>query len=394
MAADDVRRLGDVVKQTAGAAGDDALVGPDGAVVDLAGELGVGLGEAALGVGLHLGQQLLGIFQELVDGPGVRGVEGQGDHGLHLAQVDGDHLIIVGVLAGMQGLVVLRPLVGLVEAPGDLVGLPDGGQTRGLGGHHVDAIAEVDGQALDAGACKLQNAVVHKAAFKGGLHQGDGHVVGADALPGLAGEIHQHHLGHGGVPGVLQQLLGQLRAALAHGHGAQGTIAGVGVGAQDHGAALGHLLPGVGVDHALVGGDVDAAVLLGGGQAEHMVVLVDGAAHGAQAVVTVGQGIGNGEFLHAGGPGLLDDAHIGDVVGHHGVKPDAQLHGIRGLVVGLQDLPGHGPAAGFLPVGGCRLLGDAVYQVHAVVGELDHNGYTSYTFPLRRAQSPSFSGPC
>ena len=266
VAADDIRRLGDVVKQTAGAAGDDALVGPDGAVVDLAGELGVGLGEAALGVGLHLGQQLLGIFQELVDGPGVGGVEGQGDHGLHPAQVDGDHLIIIGVLARVQGLVVLGPLVGLVEAPGDLVGLPDGGQTRGLRGHHVDAIAEVDGQALDAGACKLQNAVVHKAAFKGGLHQGDGHVVGANALPGLAGEIHQHHLGHGGVPGVLQQLLGQLRAALAHGHGAQGAIAGVGVGAQDHGAALGHLLPGVGVDHALVGGDVDAAVLLGGGR--------------------------------------------------------------------------------------------------------------------------------
>ena len=43
-----------------------------------------------------------------------------------------------------------RQLVGLIEAPGDLVGLPDGGQTRGLGGHHVDAVAEVDGQALDA----------------------------------------------------------------------------------------------------------------------------------------------------------------------------------------------------------------------------------------------------
>ena len=125
-----------------------------------------------------------------------------------------------------------------------------------------------------------------------------------------------------------------------------------------------------------------------------MVILVDGAAHGAQAVVTVGQSIGNGEFLHAGGPCLLDDAHIGDVVGHHGVKPDAQLHGIRGLVVGLQDLPGHGPAAGFLLGRGRSFLGNAVYQVHAVVGELDHNGFTSYTFPLRRAQSPSFSGPC
>ena len=76
VAADDIRRLGDVVKQTAGAAGDDALVGPDGAVVDLIGELGIGLGEAALGIGLHLLQQLLRVLQELVDGPGVGGMEG------------------------------------------------------------------------------------------------------------------------------------------------------------------------------------------------------------------------------------------------------------------------------------------------------------------------------
>ena len=393
MAADDVRRLGDVVEQTAGAAGDDALVGPDGAVVDLIGELGIGLGEAALGIGLHLLQQLLGVLQELVDGPGVGGMEGQGDHGLHPGQVDGDHLVVICVLAGMQGLIILGPLVGLIEAPGDLVGLPDGGKTGGLGGHHVDAVAEVDGQALDTGACELQHAVVDKAAFKGGLHQGNGHVVGADALPGRTGEVYQHHLGHGGIPGVLQQLLGQLRAALAHGHGAQGAVAGVGVGAQDHGAALGHLLPGIGVDDALVGGNIDAAVLLGGGQAEHVVILVDGAAHGAQAVVTVGQGVGNGELLHAGGPGLLDDAHIGDVVGHHGVEADAQLHGVRGHVVSLQDLPGHGPAAGFLLGRGRSFLGNAVYQVHAVVGELDHNGFTSYILPPRRAQSPSLFGP-
>ena len=63
------------------------------------------------------------------------------------------------------------------------------------------------------------------------------------------------------------------------------------------------MLAGVLVDDGLVGGDVDAAVLLGGGQAEDVVVLVDGAAHGAEAVVTVGQHIGHGELLQAAGPG-------------------------------------------------------------------------------------------
>ncbi len=47
----------------AGAAGDDALIHPDAAVVDLVGEVGVGLGEAAWRVGLHLGQQLLRVLQ-------------------------------------------------------------------------------------------------------------------------------------------------------------------------------------------------------------------------------------------------------------------------------------------------------------------------------------------
>ena len=76
------------------------------------------------------------------------------------------------------------------------------------------------------------------------------------------------------------------------------------------------------MDDALVGGHVDAAVFFGGGQAEHVVVLIDGAAHGAQAVVAVGQGVGHGETLEPGGPGLLDNAHVGDVVGDKGVKAD------------------------------------------------------------------------
>ena len=68
---------------------------------------------------------------------------------------------------------------------------------------------------------------------------------------------------------------------LPYRQGAQGSVTGVGVRAQDHGSAFGQLLPGVGVDDALVGGDENASVLLGGGQAEHVIVLIDGAAHSA-----------------------------------------------------------------------------------------------------------------
>ena len=84
--------------------------------------------------------------------------------------------------------------------------------------------------------------------------------------------------------------------------------------AQDHRAAGRHLLTRVGMDDALVGGHIDAAVFLGRGQAEDMIVLVDRAADGAEAVMAVGQRVGDGKFPHAAGPGLLDDADIGDVV--------------------------------------------------------------------------------
>ena len=104
-----------------------------------------------------------------------------------------------------------------------------------------------------------------------------------------------------------------------------------------------------------------------------MVVLVDGAAHGTQAVVAVGEGIGNGELLHAGGPGLLDDAHIGDVVGHHGIEADLQLHGVGGCVMGLQDPPGHGvlPRLPRRDGGGVAEL--SVVQENTCIKALDHS---------------------
>ncbi len=340
---EDVRRLGDVVEEAPGAPGDDPLVRPDAAVVNLLEEVHPGLGVALAGVGLHLRQDVGGIVQELPDGPGVGRVEGQGDHGLDLGEVQLNVFVVVREVSGAKLPVFFSPAVGVVEAPGFTVRLPDGGEAGGLRGHHVHAVPIVDGQPGDARPGELQHAVVHKAAFKGGLHQGDGHVVGAHAPLWRAGEVDQDHLGVGHVPGVFQKLLTKLRPALAHGHGPQGPVTGVGVGTQDHLPAARQLLPGVGVDNALVGGDIDAAVFPGGGEPEDMVVLVDGAPHGAEGVVAVGQGVGNGKFPHTGGSGLLDDAHVGDVVAGHGVEADPEFFGVPGDAVSLENAPGQGP---------------------------------------------------
>ena len=248
----------------------------------------------------------------------------------------------------MEGLIGLGPAVDGQVLLHRAVGFPDGGQAGGFGGHHVDADAVVHGQARDAGAGELQDLVLHKAVFIHGAAEGDGHVVGAHPLGGGTGEVDQHHLGGGDVIGVFQQLLDDLRAALAHPHGADGAVAGVAVGPQDHPPAAGHHLPGVLVDDRLVGGDEVAAILDGGGQAEDMVVLVDGAPYGAQAVVAVGHHVGDRELLQAAGLGGLDDAHVGDVVGDEAVKLQVELTSLLPLVVAAENLIGHG----LLPVSG------------------------------------------
>ena len=82
-------------------------------------------------------------------------------------------------------------------------------------------------------------------------------------------------------------------------------------------------------------GHENAAILPGGCQTENMVVLIDGAAHGAEAVMAVGEHIGQRKFPEARSAGGLNDAHIGDVVGSQGIKTDMRLsvmRCVRGLV--------------------------------------------------------------
>ena len=100
------------------------------------------------------------------------------------------------------------------------------------------------------------------------------------------------------------------------------------------------------MDHRLVGGDIDAAVLLGGGEAKGVVILVDGASHGAEGVVAVGHGVGHGELFKPAGPGGLYDTHEGDVVGDQGVKGETELLRVRAPVVGAENGVGNGPLPG------------------------------------------------
>ena len=226
------RGLGDVVVHTAGTPGDDALIHHQLAVHQLIRQvqprLTTELGGGAL---LHLPQVVARVVEQLAERHRLGGVERQGGHRLHAVKVDGDHAIVVRAVLRVQGGERLFASVeGQIVCHG-AIRLPDGGETGGLRGHHVDADAVVHGQAGHGGAGKFQHLILHEAVFVHRAAQGDGHIVGADAAGRLAGKPHQNDLRRGDVVGVFQQLLDDLRAALPHAHGAQRTVACVAVGA-------------------------------------------------------------------------------------------------------------------------------------------------------------------
>src|SRR5699024_6521905 len=148
---------------------------------------------------VHLVEQLVHVLLKLPDGVGVGGVEGQGDHGPDGGQIHLDHAVVVSSVGGGLGLELLPPAQhGQVVLQG-VVRRPDGGQAGGLGGHHVDAGAVVHGQIGHAGAEELHDGVLHRAVFEGGTDELQGHVLGAHAGDGRAGEVDGDHPGIGDV---------------------------------------------------------------------------------------------------------------------------------------------------------------------------------------------------
>ena len=345
------------------------------------------------GLELHLMQDVLEVLVELVDLKAVGRMERQRDHGLDTRQIDFDAAVVVGNIGGLELAVVLAATVHGQKRVRVLVGSPDARQTGGLGGHNVDAVAVVGRHARDARAHELHDLVLNVALGKDGADDGERHVVRADAGARGAREVDGNDAGIGDIVGVAQQLLCQLAAALAHGHGAQGAVAGVRVGAQDHLAATGEVLTHKGVDDGDVRRDEDAAVLLGSREAKDVVILVDGAAHGAQRVVAVGEHVGQRELLHARGARRLDDADKGDVVARHGVEANLERLGVAGRIVCLEDRIRDGTALGIL---GClrnTVLGSlgrrhnlaAAAQVDAVLVQLNHT--VSHSARKARAHS-------
>ena len=190
-------------------------------------------------------------------------------------------------------------------------------------------------------------------------------------------EPDQHHLGRVDVPGVPEQLLHQLAAAFTHAHVTQRAIARVGVGAEDHIAAGGEGLAGILMDNSLVGRHIDTAIFLRGGKAEHVVVLVDRTADGAQGIVAVGHCVRQRELLEAAGAGRLDDAHVSDVMGDHRIKTDAHFLALAAVdVMGAENSIGDRVFTGLVRRRqSCRVGDDrlSVQEIHTMRNQFYHS---------------------
>ena len=133
--------------------------------------------------------------------------------------------------------------------------------------------------------------------------------------------------------------------------------------------------------------NINAAVTLRAGQAEHVVILVDGAADRTEAVVAVGKYVGNRELLQSAGTCRLDDAYERDIMGGQCIKADLQLLRVAGCIVFLKDTIRHGFLTRFFFIdlfSGKRLQLQlrlriirnqrfSVYQIRSAVIQLDHN---------------------
>ena len=189
--------------------------------------------------------------------------------------------------------------------------------------------------------------VFNKSVFVDSTAERESNIVRANAAIRSSGEIDQRYFRIGDIIGISQQLFYDFRSAFSHCHGAEGSVAGMAVGTEDHLSATGHHLAGKLVDDRLICRHVDAAELPRRRKSEYMIIFIDRTAHCAETVMAVGHGIGDGEFFKPGRDGSLNDSHVCNIVRNQIVKINIQFRA-GALVVRRQDLSRHGfPGAGF-----------------------------------------------
>ena len=375
----DLIRLGDVFVHAARAARDDALADVNFSVLDFVGK-GKGIVAFELSASrFHLGKDLVRVLQEFADRIGVARVERQRDHRLDRGEVDRDAVVVIGGIGGFEFLIILLPAVYPVIFERLFVRLPNGRKASRFRGHHVDAVAVVHGKVFDAGADEFEDLIFNEPVFEYGAAERDGNVLRADALFQVAAQVHRDRFGALDVVRLIEDLLYELGAALAHSHRAERAVAGVRVAAQDHAADLRFHLAHVLVNDRKMGRHKVRAVLFRRGKAEHVVVFVDGAPHRAQGIVAVGERIGKRKFFEPARLRRLNDADVGDVVRGDRIEFDLQIRFVSPVML-FENAVRHGALASrFLFRRRQKRLifldQRAAHVVTAAANEFDHDAF-------------------
>ena len=92
------RSFADVVKQSAAASGDNALIGINFAVAYFGNKVEFDFAEFFGSRLFHIGKNIGCVFSEFVNGVGVGRVERQGDHRFDFVKFNGDQAVVVGCL--------------------------------------------------------------------------------------------------------------------------------------------------------------------------------------------------------------------------------------------------------------------------------------------------------
>ena len=387
---------------TACTTSDGSLIGIERAVMNFAHQIQaqVRILDELLGIFLDTVQNICHICVQFTNLETIGGMERERDHTVDGGQVDVNAAVIISNISGVELFEISSTAMLHQEGFRILVGAPDRGQAGGFRRHHIDAVAVVGGHRGNAGSDELHDFVLDVTVGKDSRNNGDGNILRSNAGIGLAVQIDCYDLRIGSIPCLLQNLLDQFAAAFTNSHRTQRTVARMGVRAEDHFAAASHRFTHILVNNAHVRRNEDAAVFLAGRQAEQMVVLIDGAAHGAQAVVAAGQHIGQRKFVQTRSPCSLDDANIGQVVACDGVKLDFQIFRVAAGIVCLQNVVSNRAFFGFFLIkrGFCVLFlyqSLAIQQVDTGIIKLNHVCYSFYPVcdGLRRTTRPVLGYP-
>ena len=255
------------------------------------------------------------------------------NHRFDLIQIDLDHSVIVSDCCRIQFLVISLSAVNLIELLHRVVRSPDRGKAGRLGCHDIHTDTIVHTHVGNARSDKLHDLIFHITAVEHLADDRQCNILRSDALARCTRQVNAYYARHIDIVCLGEKLLYQLRTALADCHGTERSVSRVGIRSEDHLAACRQHLSGKLVNDCLMRRHIDSTVALCTGQSKHVVILVDGAAYGAKAVVAVGQHIRDREFLKPGCSCCLGDPYERNVVGSQLIKLDLQLVHIVGYIV-------------------------------------------------------------